>query len=54
METWKTSNSQNNFEKEEQSWKKSHSLTSDYTAKLQQSKQYDTGRKMNTSIKGPE
>ena len=45
MEIQKTLNSQNNPEKEE-------SLTSDYTTKLQSSKQYGTGTKINTYISG--
>ena len=36
--------SQNNLEKEEWSWR-NHPLTSDYTTKLQESKQYCTGTK---------
>ena len=44
METQKTPNSQNNPEKEKQ-LEESRSLTSDYTTKLQSSKQYDTGTK---------
>ena len=34
-----------NLEKEKGNWRKSGSLTSDYTTKLQSSKQYDTGTK---------
>ena len=40
METQKTSNSQSNFEKEESTFR-----TSDYTTKLQSSRQYGTGTK---------
>ena len=44
METKKTPNSQNNLGKEKQ-LEESGSLTSDYTANLQSSKQYGTGTK---------
>ena len=44
METKKTPNSQNNLGKEKQ-LEESGSLTSDYTANLQLSKQYGTGTK---------
>ena len=43
METQKILTSQNNLEKEEQSWRLSQSLISNYVIKLQSSKQYDTG-----------
>ena len=42
METQKTPNSQSNLEKVKQSWS---SLTSDYTTKVHQSKQYGPGTK---------
>ena len=45
METQISSNSQNNLENEEWNWKNQTSLTSDYTTKLQSSRQYGTGRK---------
>ena len=45
MEIQKTLNSQNNPEKEE-------SLTSDYTTKLQSSKQYGSGIKTDIQISG--
>jgi len=51
MKTQKTLNNQSNFEKEEWSWKQrtelkeSTVLTSDYTTKLQPSRQYGTGTK---------
>ena len=44
METQKTPNRQSNIEKEKQ-LEKSGSLTSDYTTKLQESRQYGTGTK---------
>ena len=47
METQKTLKSQSNLEKEKQ-LEESHSLTSDYTTKLQSSKQYGTGTKTET------
>lgn len=46
IETQKMPNSQNNLKKEEQSW----SLTSNYTAKLQYSKHYDTGTQTHRSM----
>ena len=45
MKTQKTPNSQSSLEKEEWSWRKSTFLTSDYTTKLQSSRQYGTGTK---------
>ena len=45
METQKTPNSQNSLEKEEMELEKSIFLTSDYTTKLQSSRQYGTGTK---------
>ena len=45
METQKTLNSQSSLEKEEWSWRNQPSLTSDYTTKLQSSRQYGTGTK---------
>ena len=45
METQISSNSQNNLENEEWNWKNQTSLTSDYTTKLQSSRQYGTGTK---------
>ena len=45
MEIQKTSNSQNNPEKEEWNLKESTCLTSDYATKPQSSRQYDTGTK---------
>ena len=47
----KTLNTQNNLEKEEQ-LEQSHSLTSDYTTKLQASKQYGAATKTETQING--
>ena len=44
METQKTPNRQSNLEKEKQ-LEESGSLTSDYTTKLQKSRQYGTGTK---------
>ena len=44
METQKTLNSQSSFEKEEWSWRNNLS-TSDYTTKLQSSRQYGTRTK---------
>ena len=44
METKKTQNSQSKLKKEEKSWRNpSVSTTSDYTTKLQSSRQYGTG-----------
>ena len=45
METQKTPNSQSNLQNEKMKLKKSGSLTSDYTTKLQPSKQFGTGTK---------
>ena len=45
METQKTPNSQSRLEKEEWSWRNQSFLTSDYTTKLQSSREYDTGTK---------
>ena len=45
METQKTPNSQSSLEKEEWSWRNQTFLASDYTTKLQSSRQYDTGTK---------
>ena len=44
-ETQKTPNSQGNLEKEKMELEESGSLTSDYTRKLQYSRQYGTGTK---------
>ena len=52
METQKTSNSQSNLEKEEWNWRNSTCLCSDYTAKLQSSRQYDTSIKTEIWING--
>ena len=46
MKKQTTLNSQSNLEKE--GWKWRNSLTSDYTTKLQSSRQYDTGTKTET------
>ena len=46
METLKTLKSQNNLEEEEKK------LVSNYTTKLQSSKQYGTGTKIDTWLKG--
>ena len=45
METQKTPNSQNSLEKEEMELEKSIFLTSDYTTKVQSSRQHGTGTK---------
>ena len=45
METQKTLNSQSNLEKEKMELEESTFLTSDYTTKLQSSRQYGTGTK---------
>ena len=50
MKVQRTPNRQSNIEKEE--LEKSCSLTSDYTLKLQQSKQYGTGTKTDMVLKG--
>ena len=47
----KTPNSQSNLEKEKQ-LEESGSLTSDYTTKLQKSRQYGTGTKTEIQING--
>ena len=51
METQKTPNRQSNLEKEKQ-LEESGSLTSDYTTKLQKSRQYGTGTKTEIQING--
>ena len=45
METQKTLNSQSNLEEKKTGLEESDSLTSDYTTKLQSSRQYGTGTK---------
>ena len=45
MEIQKTLNSQSNLEKEEWNWRNQTCLTSDYSTKLQSSRQYVTGTK---------
>ena len=45
MEIEKTSNSESNLEKRRMGLKESSCLTSDYTTKLQSSRQYGTGTK---------
>ena len=52
METQKTPNSQSSLEKERMELEKSTFLTSDYTTKLQSSRQYDTGTKTDIQING--
>ena len=52
METQKTLNSQSNLEKGKMELEESGSLTSDYTTKLQSSKQYGTGTKTEIQISG--
>ena len=52
METQKTPNSQNSLEKEEWSWRNQHFPTSDYTTKLQSSRQHGTGTKTDTQTNG--
>ena len=52
METQKTPNSQNSLEKEEMELEKSIFLTSDYTTKVQSSRQHGTGTKMEIEING--
>ena len=52
IETHKTSNSQLNLEKEEWEWKNQTFLTSDYTTKLQSSRQYGTGFVSEIQISG--
>ena len=47
----KNLNSKGNLEKEKQSWESTF-LTSDYTTKLQSSRQYDTGTKTEIQING--
>jgi len=49
METQKTLNSQSNLEKEKQ-LEESGSLTSNYTTKLQKSREYGTGTKTDIYI----
>ena len=48
METQKTSNSQSSLERKKTELEESDSLTSGYTTKLQQSRQYATGTKTET------
>ena len=52
METQKTPNSQNSLEKEEMELEKSIFLTSDYTTKVQSSRQHGTGTKTEIQING--
>ena len=52
METQKASNIQSNIVKEEWNWGESIFLTSDYTAKLQLSRQYSTVTKTEIEISG--
>ena len=51
MEIYKTSNSQSNLERRMEQ-EKSTCLTSDYTTKLQSSRQYGTGTKTEIQING--
>ena len=51
METQKTLNSQSNLEKEEE-WSWRNLPTSDYTTKLQSSRQYSTGTKTEIQTNG--
>ena len=53
METQKSPDSLNKCKKEKQSWK-CHNPNFNYTAKLQQSKEYETGTKTDTQINGTE
>ena len=46
METQKTLNSQSNLDKEKMELEKSGFLTSDYTTKIQSSKEYGTSTKL--------
>ena len=52
METQKTPNGQSSLEKEEWSWRNQTFLTSDYTTKLQSSRQYGTGTKTEIETNG--
>ena len=52
METQKTLNNQRNLEKEKNEAGGIGSLTSDYTTKLQSSKQYGTDPKIEIQING--
>ena len=52
METQKTPNSQSSLEKEEWRLEESTFLTSDYTTKLQSSRQYGTGTKTEIETNG--
>ena len=54
MEIQKTLNNQSNLEKEEWNWKNQLEvcLTSDYTTKLQSSREYGTGTKTEIKING--
>ena len=55
METFKTPNSQNDLEKKKKTeLEVSCTLTSDYTTKLESSKQYGIGTKTDTYISGTE
>ena len=52
METQKTPNSQSSLEKEEMELEESIFLTSDYTTKLQSSRQHGTGTKTEIQTNG--
>ena len=52
METQKTLNSQSRLEKEEWSWRNLPSYTSDYTTKLQSSRQYGACTKTEIQTNG--
>ena len=52
METQKILNSQSSLEKEEWSWRKSTFLNSDYTTKLQSSRQNGTDTKTEIQVNG--
>ena len=52
METQKTPNSQSNLEENKTELEESDSLISEYTTKLQQSRQYGTGTKTEIQING--
>ena len=52
METQKIVNNQSSLEKKEWGWKESTFLNSDYTTKLQSSRQYGTGTKPEIQTNG--
>lgn len=54
MEPQKTPNNKSKPEKEEQSWRSSHTLISNYITKLRWSEQHGTGTKADVQSSGTE